>query len=147
MPKLIPHLSHDDDNVFTIRLINSFLLGAFFINEESIPFILQNCLTHEEPKQVLNDFHSSACGGHLSGMATAQKIIRAGGYFLSSLFRDYIEAVKHCTSWQRFSPMLSLTSGFQNSWCLTIYALTALKEVWAGKSLNPSSMAISSFPS
>jgi hypothetical protein len=42
--------------------------------------ILRRCLTHEEVVIVLNDFHTGACGSHLSGLATTQKIIRAG-YF------------------------------------------------------------------
>jgi hypothetical protein len=42
--------------------------------------ILRRCLTHEEAVIVLNDFHTRACGGHLSGLAIAQKILRAG-YF------------------------------------------------------------------
>ena len=41
---------------------------------------LHQCLTHEEEIIVLNDFHTGACGGHLFGLATAQKILRAG-YF------------------------------------------------------------------
>ena len=42
--------------------------------------ILRRCLTHEEAELVLNDCHGGACGGHLSGLSTAQKILRAG-YF------------------------------------------------------------------
>ena len=44
--------------------------------------ILHRCLTHEEAKVVLNDFHGGPCGGHLSGLSTTQKILRAG-YFWS----------------------------------------------------------------
>ena len=33
-----------------------------------IDSILRRCLTHEEVEQVLNDCHSGACGGHLSGL-------------------------------------------------------------------------------
>ena len=42
--------------------------------------ILQRCLTHEEAEVVLSDCHREACGGHLSGLSTAQNILRAG-YF------------------------------------------------------------------
>ena len=42
--------------------------------------ILWRCLTHEELEVVLNDFHGGACGGHLSGLSTAQNILRSG-YF------------------------------------------------------------------
>ena len=36
--------------------------------------VLRRCLTHEEIEKVLNDCHSGACGGHLSGLETTQKI-------------------------------------------------------------------------
>jgi hypothetical protein len=42
--------------------------------------ILHRCLTHEEAIIMLNDFYTGACGGHLSGLATTQNILRAG-YF------------------------------------------------------------------
>ena len=42
--------------------------------------ILQCFLTHEEAEVVLNDCHRGACGGHLSGLSTSPKILRAG-YF------------------------------------------------------------------
>eukprot|EP00253_Pinus_taeda_P027042 PITA_27042 len=64
--------------------------------------ILWHCLTLEEAESVLNDCHSGACGGHLSGLATAQCILRAG-YFWPSLFKDCVEAVKHCHLCQIFT--------------------------------------------
>lgn len=44
---------------------------------------------------MLNDYHSGACGGHLSGLATAQHILRVV-YFWPSLFKHCLESVKHC---------------------------------------------------
>ena len=40
--------------------------------------ILQRCLTHEEDEVVMNDCHRGVCGGHLSGLSIAQKILREG---------------------------------------------------------------------
>jgi hypothetical protein len=37
--------------------------------------ILRQCLTHEEVELVLNDYHTGACGGHLSRLVIAQKIL------------------------------------------------------------------------
>ena len=55
--------------------------------------ILHRCLTHEEVEIVLNDAHSEACGGHLSGLATAQNILRVD-YFWPMIFKYCVEAVK-----------------------------------------------------
>ena len=41
---------------------------------------LHHCLTHDEAEVVLNDCHGGVCGGHLSGISTAHKILRAS-YF------------------------------------------------------------------
>ena len=57
--------------------------------------ILRRFLTHEEDEVVLNDCHEGECGGHLSGISTAQNILRAG-YFWSSIFKDCVDAVKRC---------------------------------------------------
>jgi hypothetical protein len=67
-----------------------------------IDTILRQWLIHEEAEYVLNDCHLGACGGHLSGMATTQKILRAG-YFWPSIFKDCIEAVKKCPPCQIFN--------------------------------------------
>ena len=51
----------------------------------------------------MNDWHSGACGGHLSGMATAHKIL-CPGYFWPSVFKDCHEAIKKCPPCQHFYP-------------------------------------------
>jgi len=63
--------------------------------------IFRRCLTHEEAERVLNDCHFGACGGHMSGFATAQKILCAG-YFWLSLFKDCINMVRKCHNCQIF---------------------------------------------
>ena len=60
------------------------------------------CLTHEEANIVLNDSHSGVCGGHLSGLATAQKILRLG-YFWPVIFKYCVEAVKRCHPCQLYT--------------------------------------------
>jgi hypothetical protein len=42
-----------------------------------IESIFRHCLNFDEAEKALNDCHSEACGGHMSGYATAQKILRA----------------------------------------------------------------------
>jgi hypothetical protein len=57
-----------------------------------IDSIFRRCLTFDEAEKALNDCHSGACGGYMSGYATAEKILRAG-YFWPSLFHDCITVV------------------------------------------------------
>ena len=57
--------------------------------------ILRRCLTHDEAEVVLNDCHRGACGGHLSRLSIAQKILREG-YFWSSIFKDCVNVVNKC---------------------------------------------------
>ena len=52
--------------------------------------VLRHFLTHEEYDIILNDCHPRACGSHPSGLATAQKILRAD-YFFPSIFNHCIE--------------------------------------------------------
>ena len=68
-----------------------------------IDSILRKCLTHEEAEHVLNDCHSGACGSHLSGMPTTQKILHAG-YFWPYVFKYCHEAIKKCPPCQHFYP-------------------------------------------
>jgi hypothetical protein len=37
--------------------------------------VFRRCLTYDEAEKALNDCHSGACGGHMSGYATAQNIL------------------------------------------------------------------------
>ena len=64
--------------------------------------MLRHCLTHEEVEIVVNDCHAGACGIHLSGLATAQKILH-DGYFWHSIFKYRIETVKKCPPCQMFT--------------------------------------------
>ena len=63
--------------------------------------VFRRFLTHEEAERVLNDCHSGECGGHMFGYATAQKVLRAG-YFWLSMFKDCIIAVRKCHNCQVF---------------------------------------------
>jgi hypothetical protein len=64
--------------------------------------ILHRCLIHKEAKLILNDCHTGACGGHLSGLETTQNILRVG-YFWPALIKDCVESVKKCHPCQIFS--------------------------------------------
>jgi hypothetical protein len=67
--KLPQHLSRDDRRRIRHQAKNYLIIGR-----RGVDNILHHCLTHEEA-EVLNDYHSGACGGHLSELATTQKIL------------------------------------------------------------------------
>ena len=58
----------------------SYLIVDDTLYRRGIDNVFQRCITLEEEEIVLIDFHFGACGGHLSGYATAHKILHAG-YF------------------------------------------------------------------
>ena len=57
--------------------------------------ILCHFLNVKEVEAILIDCHNGACGGDLSKLATTQKILHVG-FFLPSILKDFIEAVKNC---------------------------------------------------
>jgi hypothetical protein len=63
---------------------------------------LHRCLNHRETRFVLDDFQSGACGGHLSGLATTEKNLRAS-YFWPNIFKYCIQVVKKCHPYQVFT--------------------------------------------
>ena len=65
-----PTISRDDHHRIRHHA-NYYLILNNTLYIHGIYTILQRCLIHDEAEQVLNDFHSRPCGGHLSGMATA----------------------------------------------------------------------------
>ena len=77
------------------HLAKNYLIIGDALYRRGFDSILRRCLTLEEAEVVLNDCHSGACGGHLSGFATAQKILRVG-YFWPSILKDCMELVKRC---------------------------------------------------
>jgi hypothetical protein len=54
------------------------------------------------PFKILNDYHSRACGGHLSRLAISQKILCAG-YFWPTVFKDCINMIQKFHPCQIFS--------------------------------------------
>jgi len=89
------------DDIYIIKKKTTLPSMRLCIVKEYIMFFF-HWLTHEEVDSVLNDFHSGACGGHLSRLATTQKKLWAG-YFWPSIFKYCVEAVKKCHPNQVFA--------------------------------------------
>ena len=92
MLKVPTHLSRDERRRLR-HISKNYIIVDNTLYCRGVDSILFHCLTHEEAEVVLNDCHGGACGGHLSGLSTAQKFLRAG-YFLPSIFKDCVNAVK-----------------------------------------------------
>ena len=80
----------------------NYLIVDNTLYHRGVDSILHRCLTHDEAKVVLNDCHGGECGGHLSRLSAAQKILRAG-YFWLSIFKDCVNVVKKCHPFQMFA--------------------------------------------
>jgi hypothetical protein len=83
-------------------MAKTYLIITDMLYRCGVDSILHRCLTFEEAEVVLNDYHSGACGGHLSGLETTKNILHAR-YFWPTIFKDCIEAVKKCHSCQIFT--------------------------------------------
>jgi hypothetical protein len=95
-----PNTSHEERRRIHHHSRHYLIVGDTLYHH-GIDTILRRCLIHAEAECILNEYHLGACGGHLSGMATTQKILRVG-YFWPSIFKDCIEAVKKCPPCQVF---------------------------------------------
>jgi hypothetical protein len=73
-----PTSSSHDEHQRIRHQAKSYLILNDTLYWRGVDCILRRCLTHEEAVIVLNDCHTGACGGHLSGLTTTQKILRAG---------------------------------------------------------------------
>lgn len=121
--KLPSHLRNDSRRRIRQNSKKYVIIGETLYNC-GIDYILRRCLTHEEEERILNDFHNGACGGHLSGLATTQKILRTG-YFWPIIFKDCMNAIKKCHPCQVFTkkmhahpaPMFPfIIVGFRSRW-------------------------------
>jgi hypothetical protein len=75
-----PTFSSHDERRRICQQAKNYLILDDTLYQRGVDYILRRCLTHKEAVIMLNDFHTRACGGHFSGLATTQKILRAG-YF------------------------------------------------------------------
>jgi hypothetical protein len=96
-----PTLSSTDRRRIRYQARQYIILGDT-IYLRGIDFIFRRCLTFDEVEKALNDCHSGACGGHMSGYATAQKILCAR-YFWPSLFNNCIIVVHKCHACQTYN--------------------------------------------
>ena len=74
------------------HLAQHYLIISDALYHHGVDIVLCQCVTHGEAEKIINDCHSGACGGHLSGLATTQKILHVG-YFCPLIFKDCINVV------------------------------------------------------
>ena len=56
--------------------------------------IIRRCVPEDEQGGIIDNFHALPYGEHFAGEKTTQKILQSG-FYLPTLFRDYVEWVKH----------------------------------------------------
>jgi hypothetical protein len=95
------HLSKDDRRCMRPKAPR-YLLIRDILYRQGFDTILCRCLTIDEADRVLNNYHSGACEGHLSGLYTTQKII-CESYFWPTLFHDCIHTMKQCDKCQLYA--------------------------------------------
>ena len=98
--KFRPNTSRSEQKRIRYQAKDYMIVGDT-LYRRGVDTVLRRCLTHEEAEKALNECHSGACGGHQSGYATTQKILRAG-YFWPTMFKDCITAVRSCHACQIF---------------------------------------------
>jgi hypothetical protein len=101
-----PNLSNNERRRVRYQARYYIILGDT-LYRRGIDSVFRRCLTFDEAKRALNDCHLGACGGHMSGYATAQKILRAG-YFWPSLFTGCITIVQKCHVCQNYNQKIQL---------------------------------------
>ena len=72
--------STKDDRQHLRHLAQHYLIVGDALYHHGVDTMRRRCVTHEEAELIMNDCHSGACGGHLSGLSTTQKILHSG-YF------------------------------------------------------------------
>jgi hypothetical protein len=72
--KFSQHLSRDDRRRIRNQAKN-YLVIDDTLYRRGVDNILHRCLTHEEDEYVHNEWHNGAFDGHLSGLATSQRIL------------------------------------------------------------------------
>jgi hypothetical protein len=96
-----PDLSSTDRRHIRYQACQYIILGDT-LYRRGVDTILHRCLTFDEVEEALNDCHSRACGGHMSGYATAQNVLRAR-YFWPSLFKYCIASIQKCYTCQTYN--------------------------------------------
>jgi hypothetical protein len=72
-----PALSSAERRCIRYQARHYIILGDT-LYRRGIDSVFQRCLNFDEAEKALNDCHSGECGGHMSGYATAQRILCAG---------------------------------------------------------------------
>jgi hypothetical protein len=70
-----PTFASRDEHRWIRHQAKNYLILNDTLYRRGVDCVLRRCLTHEEANIVLNNCHTGACDGHLSGLATGQNIL------------------------------------------------------------------------
>jgi len=94
------------------RLAMIFFLNGDVLYKKNNDTVLLKCVDSTEAKKILKEIHEESYGTHANGHAMAQKILRAGYYWLT-MDNDCCEHVRKCHKCQTYAnnihaPLISL---------------------------------------
>ena len=97
-----PQGASDNDNRTLRRLAVSFFLSGSILYNRNHDMVLLRCVDVREAEQMLVEVHEGSFGTHANRDAMAQKILRAGYYWLT-VENDCCNHVRKCHKCQAFS--------------------------------------------
>ena len=84
------------------RLVAGFFLSGNILYKRNHDMVLLRCVDAREAEQMLIEVHEGSFGTHANGHAMAQKILRAGYYWLT-MENDCCIHVRKCHKCQAFA--------------------------------------------
>ncbi|XP_014632486.1 uncharacterized protein [Glycine max] len=100
--KEYPLEASDNDKRTLRRLAAGFLLSGNILYKRNHDMVLLRCVDVREAEQMLIEVHEGSFGMHANGHAIAQKILRAGYYWLTMESNCYVH-VRKCHKCQTFT--------------------------------------------
>ncbi|XP_070056822.1 uncharacterized protein [Nicotiana tomentosiformis] len=77
------------------RLANHFFQSVGILYRRTLDLGLLRCVDAKEASRLLEEIHAGTCGPHMNGFTLAQKILRAG-YFWMTMETDCIKYIQKC---------------------------------------------------
>lgn len=94
------HLSKTTTRFLKLRAVKFYIIKGYLFYKD-LGGLLLNCVTEEEAKALVEEFHHGTCGGNLYWKVTVNKILREGFYW-PTIYVDVFKMVSACHKCQIF---------------------------------------------